>query len=104
MLNSVARAWPRSPDLPYRLTRGAAKPDLRASGRWMERGTAGVRIELRVPSDLVLLSQFDMWEYVLLGQVVALVLNGAGRISHGDHKDHGEDGGARRMNSLSTIL
>lgn len=39
-------------------------PDLRASGH-LPSGTAGVRLELEVDPDEVLLSDFDLWHYVL---------------------------------------
>ena len=40
------------------------KPDLRAAG-YLPRGEQGVRIELDVDDDRVLLSDFDLWHYVL---------------------------------------
>jgi hypothetical protein len=40
------------------------KPDLRARGH-LPPGTAGIRIELEVPSARVLLSDFDLWHYAL---------------------------------------
>jgi len=40
------------------------KPDLRAAG-YLPRGEQGVRIELKVADDCVLLSDFDLWHYVL---------------------------------------
>ena len=40
------------------------KPDLRASG-YLPKGEPGVRLELRVADDRVLLSDFDLWHYVL---------------------------------------
>jgi hypothetical protein len=40
------------------------RPDLRA-GRHLPKGTRGVRVELRVEKDRVLLSDFDLWHYVL---------------------------------------
>jgi hypothetical protein len=45
---------------------GAArrKPDLR-SGGYLPKGERGVRIECRVADDRVLLSDFDLWHYVL---------------------------------------
>ena len=45
---------------------GAArrKPDLRAGGH-LPKGVRGVRVECRVEDDRVLLSDFDLWHYVL---------------------------------------
>jgi hypothetical protein len=40
------------------------RPDLRASGH-LARGLPGVRIELELPEDSVLLSDFDSWHCVL---------------------------------------
>jgi len=40
------------------------RPDLRA-GWHLPKGTRGVRVELRVKNDRVLLSDFDLWHYVL---------------------------------------
>ena len=40
------------------------RPDLRASG-YLSKGTPGVRVELRVEDDRVLLSDFELWHYVL---------------------------------------
>lgn len=40
------------------------KPDLR-SGGYLEKGEQGVRVELDVADDRVLLSDFDLWHYVL---------------------------------------
>ncbi len=40
------------------------RPDLRASG-YLPRGSRGIRAELRVENDRVLLSDFDLWHYVL---------------------------------------
>lgn len=41
-----------------------AKPDLRSSGH-IPKGERGVRIEFEIPDDLVLLSDFHLWHYVL---------------------------------------
>lgn len=41
-----------------------AKPDLRAGGH-VQKGSKAVRIELEIPSDKVLLSDFDSWHAVL---------------------------------------
>jgi hypothetical protein len=51
----------------YRFTANSKRPDLRSS-RLLESGTSAVRIRLSAPPGEVLLSQFLMWEYVLLGQ------------------------------------
>jgi hypothetical protein len=40
------------------------KPDLRAAG-YLTKGQQGVRVELEVADDRVLLSDFDLWHYVL---------------------------------------
>lgn len=40
------------------------KPDLRSSGHLLK-GERGVRIEFRVSDRLILLSDFDLWHYVL---------------------------------------
>jgi len=40
------------------------RPDLRASG-YLPKGTRGIRVELRVQADHVLLSDFELWHYVL---------------------------------------
>ena len=40
------------------------RPDLRASGH-LPKGTSGVRVELKVQKDRVLLSDFELWHYVL---------------------------------------
>ena len=40
------------------------KPDLR-SGGYLDKGEQGVRVELKVADDRVLLSDFDLWHYVL---------------------------------------
>ena len=40
------------------------KPDLRAAG-YLPQGERGVRVELDVADDRVLLSDFDLWHYVL---------------------------------------
>ena len=40
------------------------KPDLRSAG-YLPRGERGVRVELEVDEDRVLLSDFDLWHYVL---------------------------------------
>jgi hypothetical protein len=40
------------------------RPDLRASGH-LPRGCQGVRVELQVEDERVLLSDFDLWHYVL---------------------------------------
>ena len=40
------------------------KPDLRSGGH-IPKGEKGVRIEFEIPDDLVLLSDFDLWHYVL---------------------------------------
>ena len=40
------------------------RPDLRASG-YLPKGTRGVRVELQVEADCVLLSDFELWHYVL---------------------------------------
>jgi hypothetical protein len=40
------------------------KPDLRSSGHLLK-GESGVRIEFKVSDRLVLLSDFDLWHYVL---------------------------------------
>lgn len=40
------------------------KPDLRSSG-YLSKGERGVLIEFDIQDDLVLLSNFDMWHYVL---------------------------------------
>jgi len=46
--------------------KGAARcrPDLRARGH-LPKGVRGVRVELQVADDRVLLSDFDLWHYVL---------------------------------------
>ena len=43
---------------------GPPKPDLRAAG-YLNKGERGVRVELKVANDRVLLSDFDLWHYVL---------------------------------------
>jgi len=40
------------------------KPDLRTSG-YLLRGESGVRIEFKISDRLILLSDFDLWHYVL---------------------------------------
>ncbi len=40
------------------------RPDLRASG-YLPKGTRGIRVELQVKTDRVLLSDFELWHYVL---------------------------------------
>ncbi len=40
------------------------RPDLRASGH-LPKGTRGVRVECKVQDDRVLLSDFELWHYVL---------------------------------------
>ena len=40
------------------------RPDLRASG-YLPKGAQGIRVELRVKDDQVLLSDFELWHYVL---------------------------------------
>ena len=55
----------------YRFVANKRKPDLRSSGL-LPTGTPGVRIELSVPGEEAVLSQFLMWEYVLLGEYIAL--------------------------------
>jgi len=40
------------------------RPDLRASGH-LPKGTRGVRVECKVQEDRVLLSDFELWHYVL---------------------------------------
>ena len=40
------------------------RPDLRASGH-LPKGTRGVRVEFKVQDDRVLLSDFELWHYVL---------------------------------------
>ncbi len=40
------------------------KPDLRSSG-YLPKGDQGLRLELQVADDRVLLSDFDLWHYVL---------------------------------------
>jgi hypothetical protein len=44
--------------------RRQAKPDLRSSGH-LSKGEFGVRIEFECPDNTVLLSDFDLWHYVL---------------------------------------
>lgn len=44
--------------------RGKRKPDLRASSH-LEKGKTGVRMEIEVDEAKVLLSDFDLWHYVL---------------------------------------
>jgi hypothetical protein len=46
--------------------RGRARPDLRCSGH-LPRGTGGVRIELEIDPARLLLSDFELWHYVLNG-------------------------------------
>lgn len=58
-----------------------AKPDLRKSWH-LPRGTSGARIELDVPNDIVLLSQFEMWNSVLMNQYVFLSRQEKNRLSH----------------------
>ena len=50
----------------WRLWRGSKqpRPDLRFAGH-LPKGTAGVRMELEMPEDQLLLSDFDLWHYVL---------------------------------------
>lgn len=43
-----------------------ARPDLRCAGH-LPRGTGGVRIELELAPERVLLSDFELWHYVLNG-------------------------------------
>lgn len=40
------------------------RPDLRAGGH-LPKGSRGIRVEFQVEDDLVLLSDFDLWHYVL---------------------------------------
>ena len=40
------------------------RPDLRASG-YLPKGTRGIRVELQVKADRVLLCDFELWHYVL---------------------------------------
>ena len=47
------------------------RPDLRRSW-WLERGTAGVRIEFEIAQACALLSQFEMWVMALRGAYVPL--------------------------------
>jgi len=47
------------------------KPDLRRSGH-LEKGAPGVRLELLVPADRALLSDFDAWHCVLNRWYLAL--------------------------------
>lgn len=46
------------------------RPDLRRGGH-LERGVEGVRIELEIPFERVLISEFDLWHYVLNGWYLA---------------------------------
>ena len=48
-------------------TRVKARPDLRAIGWDLERGSQNVRIELELPEGEVLLSEFNYWHFVLMG-------------------------------------
>ena len=48
----------------YRWRGSTRKPDLRCAGH-LSRGESGVRLEIECPSDLVLLSDFTLWHYVL---------------------------------------
>ena len=48
----------------YRWEGKRSKPDLRAGGH-LPKGDRGVRIEFRIEGDRVLLSDFDLWHYVL---------------------------------------
>lgn len=66
----------------YRLTANSEMPDLRSSGH-LSRGTHGARIRLSVPQSELLLSQFLMWEYVLLGEYVVLSRDELRRIEDG---------------------
>jgi Domain of unknown function (DUF3841) len=45
---------------------GRARPDLRCTGH-LPRGTRGVRLELDLAPERVLLSDFELWHYVLNG-------------------------------------
>jgi len=47
-----------------------ARPDLRSSGH-LPRGAKGVRIEFEIDDDAVVLSDFEMWHFVLNGQYIA---------------------------------
>lgn len=47
------------------------KPDLRASGH-LPRGTLGVCIELLIPSDQLLISDFEFWHFVLGNDYLSL--------------------------------
>ncbi len=47
------------------------RPDLRATGH-LEKGTSGVRIELEIPHEKVLLSDFDAWHSVLNGSYLSI--------------------------------
>lgn len=62
----------RFPIWAWRVARSVTRPrpDLRSSGH-MPRGTPAVCIELDAPSELVLLSQFELWHGVLNGFFVA---------------------------------
>ena len=40
------------------------RPDLRASG-FLPKGVRGIRVECRVKEDQVLLSDFELWHYIL---------------------------------------
>ena len=44
--------------------RARRRPDLRAAGH-LPKGTRGVRVEIQVQDNCVLLSDFDLWHYVL---------------------------------------
>jgi len=47
-----------------------ARPDLRSSGH-LSRGTKGVRIEFEIDDGAVVLSDFEMWHFVLHGSYIA---------------------------------
>lgn len=48
----------------YRWKGNGGRPDLRSGGH-LPKGQQGVRVELHVADDRVLLSDFDLWHYVL---------------------------------------
>jgi len=68
MMRRLKTARPSTDAMPiwawYQWEGRRRKPDLRANGH-LARGERGVRVELEVADGRVLLSDFDLWHYVL---------------------------------------
>lgn len=60
----------RYPVWAWRSWRGKERPDLRFGGH-LEKGAQGVQLELDIPDDRVLLSDFDGWHFVLNGNYLS---------------------------------